>query len=154
MRTFVLGLLAFALLAGGIIGGWVAINRLSAGDVGTPAHAGAISNGHPEDCTNLNFQVKQRALGVRTVMLNENDVVRGTFEADGGFGRVDIELHVITPQGLELFASPRVANYDFMFPVKIRGEYQFVFDNRYSMFTPKAVGLFYCVDPGTRPAGG
>ncbi len=154
MRTFVLGLLAFALLAGGITGGWAGIDRFSAGDAGTPAHAAAISNGHPEDCTNVNFHVKQRALGVRTVMLDENDIVRGTFEVNGGLGHVDIRLRVITPRGLELFASPRAENYDFMFPVTLRGAYQFVFDNRYSMFTPKAVGLFYCVDTGTRPPGG
>jgi hypothetical protein len=153
LRTFALGLGLFALLAGGIVGGWAAMNRFAVGTVGTPAHAGALSNGHPEDCTNVNFQVKPRALTVRTVALEENQILRGTFEVNGGFGKVDILLRIMTPQGLELLRAPRAENYDFTFPVKLRGEYQFVFDNRYSMFTAKAVGLYYCIDKG-RPAGG
>ncbi len=151
MRTFVLGLLLFGLLAGGIVGGWVAMNRVAAGSVGTPAHAGSLTNGHPEDCTNVNFQVKSRAVATRTLMLQENQIVRGTYEVNGGFGNVDIILRINTPQNLELAQFPRAANYDFMFPVKLSGEYQLVFDNRYSLFTPKAVGLFYCIDTGRRP---
>ena len=153
MRTFVLGLFVFALLTGGVIGGWYAMNRIASGSVGTPAHAGSITNGHPEDCTNVNFQVKARAFEVRRLLLDENTIVRGTYEVNGGFGQVDIMMRIMTPQGLQLAAFPRAGNYDFMFPVKLRGEYQFVFDNRYSMFTAKAVGLFYCIDRG-RPAGG
>lgn len=151
LRTFALGLGLFALLAGGVIGGWVAMNRFAVGTVGTPAHAGAISNGRPEDCTNVNFQVKPRAIAVRKVTLEENQIVRGTFEANGGFGRVDIMLQVADPQGLALLSSPRAESYDFFFPVKLRGEYEFIFDNRYSMFTTKAVGLYYCIDKGRRP---
>ncbi len=147
-----LGLFVFALLAGGVIGGWLAMNHFATGTVGTPVHAGAMTNGHPEDCTNVNFQVKPRALDVRRVVLDENTIVRGTFEVNGGFGKVDIMLRVMTPQGLETLASPKAENYDFFFPVKLRGEYQFVFDNRYSLFTAKAVGLFYCIDRG-RPIG-
>jgi hypothetical protein len=76
--------------------------------------------------------------------------MRGTFEADGGFGKVDIIMRIVDPQGNHLASSPRVANYDFVLPVKVRGEHKFVFDNRYSMFTAKAVGLFYCIDNGRR----
>ena len=100
MRTFVLGLFVFALLAGGIIGGWWAMNRFATGSAGTPVHAGAITNGHPEDCTNVSFQVKPRTLEVRRLLLDENTIVRGTFEVNGGFGSVDIILRIMTPQGL------------------------------------------------------
>ncbi len=153
MRTFVLGVMLFGLLAGGIVGGWVAMNRLAVGSVGTPAHAGALSNGHPGDCTNVNFQVKQRAVATRTVMFAENTIVRGTFEVNGGFGTVDVIMRIMTPQGLLLHRSPRAENYDFFFPVEVGGEYEFVFDNRYSMFTSKAIGLYYCIDDGSRRGG-
>jgi emp24/gp25L/p24 family/GOLD len=150
MRTFVLGMMLFAVLAGGIVGGWAAMNHYATGSVGTPAHAGALSNGHPEDCTNVNFQVKQRGVAIRKVMLQENTIVRGTFEANGGFGKVDIMMRIMTPQNLVLSTSPRAENYDFFFPVELSGEYQFVFDNRYSLFTAKAIGLYYCIDDGRR----
>lgn len=150
MRTFLLGIGLFALLAGGIVGGWLAMNRLAVGSVGAPAHAGAVSNGHPEACTNVNFQVASRDESVRTILLEEGDLMRGTFEADGGFGKVDIIMRIVDPQGNHLASSPRAANYDFVLPVKLRGEHKFVFDNRYSMFTAKAVGLFYCIDNGRR----
>ena len=151
MRTFVLGMMLFGLLAGGIVGGWAAMNRFSAGAVGTPAHAGSLTNGHPEDCTNVNFQVKARTVAVRSILLQENTILRGTYEVAGGFGHVDIILRINTPQNLELARFNRAETFDFMFPVQISGEYQLVFDNRYSLFTSKAVGLFYCVDKGRRP---
>ena len=151
MRTFVLGLMLFGLLAGGMVGGWLIMNRVAAGSVGTPAHAGSLTNGHPEDCTNVNFQVKARSVVVRSILLQENSILRGTYEVDGGFGKVDIILRINTPQSKELAHFNRAENFDFMFPVQISGEYQLVFDNRYSMFTPKAVGLFYCIDKGRRP---
>ena len=146
MRTFGLGIFVFALLAAGMAGGWWAMNRFAAGEVGTPVHAGAISNGHPEACTNVNFNVQPRKEASRTVVLEEGQTLRGTFEVNGGFGRVDIIMRIASPQNLELLAAPRSANYDFTLTPKIRGEYTFVFDNRYSMFTAKAVGLFYCLD--------
>lgn len=155
MRTFGVGLFMFMLLAAGMAGGWYAMNHWMAGSVGTPAHAGAISNGRPETCTNLNFSVKPRAETSRTVLLEQGETLRGTFEANGGFGRVDIIMRIVSPQKLELLASPRSANYDFTLTPKFRGEYVFVFDNRYSMFSSKAVGLYYCIDrtapraPGT-----
>ena len=153
MRTFLLGMALFGLLAGGVIGGWVAMNRFAVGSVGTPAHAGSLTNGHPEDCTNVNFQVKSRAVASRTVILQENEILRGTYEVDGGFGTVDILMRIMTPQNLLLLRGPRAENYDFSFPVTIPGQYEFVFDNRYSMFTSKAVGLYYCIDKGRRPGG-
>jgi hypothetical protein len=45
-------------------------------------------------------------------------------------------------------ATPRIAQYDFTLPAKYRGEYALVFDNRYSMYTAKAIGLYYCIDRG------
>ena len=150
MRTFALGIFAFALLSAGMAGGWYAMNYWSAGSVGTPAHAGALSNGHPENCTNLNFDVKPRSEGSRTVLLEQGETLRGTFEVNGGFGRVDIIMRIVSPQKLDVLASPRSENYDFTLTPKIRGEYTFVFDNRYSMFSSKAVGLYYCLDR-TRP---
>lgn len=153
MRTFLLGLCLFALLAGGVTGGWLAMNRVATGSVGTPAHAGALTNGHPEDCTDVNFPVNPRATTTRTLMLDENEIVRGTFEVDGGFGKVDVMMQIIDPQGFVMSTTPRAENYDFFFPVKLRGAYQFRFDNRYSLFTAKAIGLFYCIDKGRAPGG-
>jgi hypothetical protein len=147
MRTLVVAALAFILLAGAVAGGWFAMNN-AGGTVGTPAHAGAVSNGHPEQCTNVNFSVPRRSQAKRTVLLAANTSVRGTFEADGGFGGVDLLMRVVSPQNLEMLASPRAGHYDFSFPVKLSGEYTFVFDNRFSMYTPKSVGLYYCVDGG------
>jgi hypothetical protein len=88
---------------------------------------------------------------VRKVPLQENQILRGTFEVQGGFGRVDIMMRIVTPQGLVILAVPRTQDYDFVLPAKLRGEYQFVFDNRYSMLTGKSVGLYYCIDNGRRP---
>ncbi len=159
VRSFLLGIGMFALLIAGVGGGWIAMNGYEPGSIGTPAHAGAISNGRPDQCTNVNFSVKQRAEAKRTIPLDENTIVRGTWEVDGGFGRVDILMRIVDPQGRDTFASPKVENYDFMFPVKLRGDYTFVFDNRYSMYTAKSVGLYYCVDagaprsPGSAPLG-
>jgi hypothetical protein len=144
----------FVLLSAGLAGGWVAMNAFYPADPGTPAHAGSVSQGRPEECTNLAVNVRPRAEATRTIVLDEGDLLRGTFEADGGLGRVDIFLRIRDPQGLDILASPRAQNYDFTFPAKIRGEYVFVLDNRYSLYTAKSVGLFYCVDDGSRPYGG
>ena len=75
-------------------------------------------------------------------------MLRGTFEVEGGFGRVDILMRIVSPQGLEMLATPKETAYDFNLPAKIRGDYTFVFDNRYSLYTSKSVGLFYCIDRG------
>jgi hypothetical protein len=152
MRT--LGILvAFVLVAGGgLAAAWVGVNYWAPGTVGTPAHAGAITNGQPETCTNVNINVHAQGQEARTANFNAGDYVRATFEADGGFGRVDILMRLLDPQGTQLLVSPRAGNYDFTFPVKLRGAYEFVFDNRYSLYTSKNVALYYCVDrAGTRP---
>ena len=146
MRTFLLGLVVFALLTAGIAGGWAALNRYSPASVGTPAHAGGISNGHPELCTNVNFNVKPRSTTTRRIALDVGDLVRGTYEADGGFGGVDILARILSPQGEEMALMPRASNEDFTFSAKYRGDYAIVFDNRYSMYTAKSIGLFYCID--------
>ncbi|TAK65736.1 MAG: emp24/gp25L/p24 family protein [Dehalococcoidia bacterium] len=146
MRTFLLGLFVFALLTVGVVVGWAAMNTYHPGSVGTPAHAGGISDGHPELCTNVNFVAKARGSTTRTIPLDVGDLVRGTYEADGGFGRVDILARVLSPQGEELAVFPRASNYDFTFSAKERGDYAIVFDNRYSMYTAKSIGLYYCID--------
>jgi hypothetical protein len=81
-------------------------------------------------------------------------IVRGTFEVLGGFGRVDIFLRVQSPQNEDMLASPKATNYDFVFPTRMDGDYRFFFDNRYSMFTQKSVGFYYCIDDGTQPTLG
>ena len=154
VRSFLLGLFIFALLTGGIVGGLFAMNRYSPGNVGTPAHAGAISNGHPEQCTNVDFVAKARGEARRTIFVDENEIVRGTFQVDGGFGRVDILMRIVDPQGKEMFASPKVTNFDFTFPAKLRGDYTLVFDNGYSMYRSKAIGLYYCIDKGAPLSAG
>ncbi|MEX2247691.1 MAG: emp24/gp25L/p24 family protein [Dehalococcoidia bacterium] len=145
-------LLALVILGGLLTGvlatGWFVMNYWAPSGVGTPAHAGIVSNGRPQQCTNLNINVRPRAQATRTVLLEGGDLLRGTFEANGGWGNVDILLRIVSPQGLELLASPRAENYDFTLPAKFRGEYTFVLDNRYSLYTAKSVGLYYCVDGG------
>lgn len=133
------------------MGGWVAMNYYAPGTAGTPTHAGIVSNGQPDQCTNVNFGVRPRQTTERAVLFEQPGLVRGTFEAHGGIGHVDILLRVKDPQGLDIYASQRVESADFTFPVPIRGEYVFVFDNTYSMYTSKAIGLFYCMDPGHAP---
>ena len=152
MRTFLLGLAVFALVAGAIAGGWIALNKYTPGAVGTPAHASAISNGHPDQCTNVNFSVRRRGMATRQVLLEQGDLLRGTFEADGGFGRVDILMRIESPQGEDMASSPRSTNYDFMFSAKYRGNYSLVFDNRYSLYTSKSIGLYYCIEK-VKPTG-
>lgn len=146
VRTFFILTALGLLLAGGIAGGWVAMNYYAPGTAGTPAHAGAVSNGKLDECTNVNFSVRPRQVAERTVALRDGDLVRGTFEVDGGFGRVDILLRVATPNDLEILASPRTDQYDFTFPADMHGDYVFEFDNRYSMYTSKSVALFYCIE--------
>lgn len=146
MRSFFIVVGLVLLLSGGIAGGWWAMNYYAPGSVGTPAHAGVVSNGKPKECANVNLNVRARTTETRTVLLEEGDLLRGTFEVNGGFGRVDIFLRVVSPQGLDILASPRAENYDFNFPASIRGEYVFVLDNRFSMYTSKSVGLFYCIE--------
>jgi hypothetical protein len=149
LRSIAIGLFVSALFIAGVTAGWLALNYYQPGTVGTPAHAGAISNGRPEECTNVNFSVRPRETEDRPVLLEEDWIVRGTFEAQGGFGRVDIFMRIVSPQGLELHASPKAENYDFVLPVKLRGQYTFVFDNRYSLYTSKSVAFYYCIDRGT-----
>lgn len=148
MRTLVFGIFVLALLTAGITGSWVAMNHANPGSVGTPVHAGALSNGHPEDCTNLNFSVPSRGQTKRPISLKKGSVLRATFEAHGGFGRVDVLMRVLSPQGAEMYAPPKAATLDFSLPVQIDGDYVFVFDNRYSLFTAKSVALYYCLDNG------
>lgn len=142
-------IVAVALVLGlGLGGAWWALKYGAPGSVGTPAHAGAVSQGRPQDCTSLNVNVRAGAEATRQVSLREGDYVRGTFEADGGFGSVDVLMRLVTPQGAEILVSPRASNYDFTFPAKISGTYTFVLDNRYSLFTSKSVALYYCVERG------
>ncbi|MGH8519793.1 MAG: emp24/gp25L/p24 family protein [Panacagrimonas sp.] len=147
MRTAVVAVILGLLLVAGIAGGWVAMTYYAPGSIGSPAHAGAVSNGRPDQCTNLSFGVRARSQEARTVRLNKGDILRGTFEADGGLGNVDIFMRIVTPQGLEMYASPKTNVDDFFFPAQIAGDYTFEFDNRYSMYTSKAIGFFYCVQP-------
>jgi hypothetical protein len=151
MKSILVGILVSGLFVGGVAGAWVAMNYYNAGNVGTPVHAGVVSNGQPDQCTNENFAVKPRQSVERRVVFEDPGLVRGTFEAHGGIGHVDILLRVRDPQGLEIYASQRVDVEDFTFPVPIRGEYVFVFDNTYSLYTSKSIGLFYCMDPGRVP---
>ena len=148
MKTLLTGVFVFVLLGGGIAGGWVAMNYYNPGNVGTPAHAGALSNGDLSNCTNVNFSVKPRSTARRTITLKAGDLLRGTFEADGGFGRVDIIMRFESPQGDVLLVSPRTSVYDFSIPAKIAGDYVVIFDNRYSLYTAKSIGLFTCIDGG------
>ena len=148
MRTFLFITLVVLGLPAAAMGAWYVLNNTTPGDVGTPAHAGAVSNGKPEDCVTVQLSVDARSKTQHTVLLDEGDIVRGTFEADGGFGRVDIMMRIVSPQGGELHVSPRESNYDFVLAPRVAGQYTFVFDNRYSMVTAKAVGLFYCI-PGS-----
>jgi hypothetical protein len=147
MKTVIVAVVLAVLLGGGIVGGWMAMNYYAPGSVGSPAHAGAVSNGRPHECTNVNFAVRARGMESRMVRLNKGDLLRGTFEAEGGFGRVDIFLRIVDPQGLDMYASPKTNVDDFFFPAQIAGDYTFVFDNRYSMYTSKAIGFFYCIQP-------
>jgi hypothetical protein len=96
----------------------------------------------------VQLSVSARSTAQTTVLLKEGDVVRGTFEANGGFGNVDVMMRILSPHGAELHVSPRARNYDFVLAPRFGGLYTFVFDNRYSMVTAKAVGLFYCI-PGS-----
>jgi hypothetical protein len=148
MKTLLTGLFVFVLLGGGIAGGWIAMNYYNPGNVGTPAHAGALSNGDLGSCANVNFSVKPRSTARRTITLKTGDLLRGTYEADGGFGRVDILMRIESPQGDVLLTGPKVGVYDFSIPAKIAGDYVVVFDNRYSLYTAKSVGLFTCIDSG------
>jgi len=148
MKTLLVGGFVFLLLAFGVGSGWVAMNYFNPGTVGTPAHAGAVSNGRPQDCTNVNFNVRPRSEERRAISLDIHKLVRGTFEADGGFGRVDVIMRVVDPQGQEIFTTPKVSNYDFNIPPQYRGDYSLVFDNRYSLYTSKAIALYYCIDTG------
>ncbi len=151
MRSILIGIVVSGLLVTGLIGGWVAMNYYNPGIAGTPTHAAIVSNGQVEDCVNENFAVRPRQLVERKVLFEQGGLARGTFEAHGGLGHVDILLRVRDSQGLDIYASPRVDMEDFTFPVPIRGEYTFVFDNRYSIYTSKSIGLFYCFDPGRAP---
>jgi hypothetical protein len=152
MKSVLAGILVSGLFVAGLIGGWVAMNYYNPGVAGTPAHAGVVSAGQTEDCVNENFAVRPRQLVERTVLFEQAGLARGTFEAHGGLGHVDILVRVKDPQGLEIYASRRAETEDFTFPVPIRGEYTFVFDNRYSLYTSKSLGLFYCLDRGRVPA--
>ena len=125
------------------------MNYFAPSHVGTPAHAGAISNGRPQECTNINLNVRARDEVVHQALLPKSVRVRGTFEADGGMGRVNVFLRVVSPNGLDILASPKTDQYDFTFPVREDGVYSFVFDNRFSMFTAKSIGLYYCVETGS-----
>ncbi|MDP9237173.1 MAG: emp24/gp25L/p24 family protein [Chloroflexota bacterium] len=92
-----------------------------------------------------------RGENTRTVLLESGDLLSGTVEADGGFGRIDVLMRIVSPQGAELYAPPKASQLDFTLAAKIRGDYSFVFDNRYSLFTPKSIGFYYCIDRGRRP---
>lgn len=149
MRAFGILLGSIFVLSLGAAAVWWAVNYWAPGTVGTPAHAGAISQGRPQDCTNLNVNVHARGEATRAIDLAQGDYVRGTFEADGGFGHVDVLMRLVTPMGEEILESPRASNYDFSFPAKVHGTYTFVLDNRYSLFTSKAVALYYCIERET-----
>jgi hypothetical protein len=143
-KLFIVMLLVIGLPAS-LMAGWVILSNTSPGTVGTPAHAGAVSNGKPEGCTTVDLQVRARSKAETKILLADQQVVRGTYEADGGFGHVDILMRIESPQGDEIFVSPKKSNYDFVLAPRIGGEYTFVFDNRYSLVTPKAIGLYYCI---------
>jgi hypothetical protein len=146
MRKFIGIVFLAVILPGGLVTAWVAMNYYSPGSVGTPAHAGVVTNGNPEECTNVNFSARARGYATHSVLFEEGALVRGTFNVEGGMGNVDIILRVYDPQGKQLLQTHRESNYDFTFPVPLRGDYTFNFDNRFSLYTSKSVGLFYCVE--------
>jgi len=132
-------------LPAALVGGWVILNNTSPGSVGTPAHAGAISNGKLEECTTVDLSVKARSTTSTRVRLADHQVLRGTYEVNGGFGKVDILMRISSPNNDVLLESPKESNYDFVLSARADGDYTFTFDNRYSLITPKAIGFFYCI---------
>lgn len=132
-------------LPAAMVGGWVTLSRVEPGKVGTPAHAGAISNGRPEDCTTVDLTVRARAETSTKVHLANGDVMRATYEANGGFGTVDILMRIVSPNNEVLLEAPKSSNYDVVVSSRADGDYTFVFDNRYSLITPKAIGFYYCI---------
>src|SRR3990172_7725818 len=142
--AFVVLLLVVGLPAA-LVGGWVIIAQVEPGEVGTPAHAGPISNGKPEECTTIDLSVKARSTATATVHLDNRQVMRATYEVNGGFGRVDIMMRIVSPNNEVLLEAPKASTYDFVLSAPPHRDYSFVFDNRYSLVTPKAIGFFYCV---------
>jgi hypothetical protein len=151
VRTF--GVLAVVgSLLGAVIGaGWFMLAHASPGSIGTPSHAGVVSQGRLQDCTNVNLAVGPRSYEKYFVVLDQKQQLRAAVEAHGGFGRVDVMLRIIDPQGSEIHVSPRFTSYTVTVPAQVRGEYAFVFDNRYSIFTAKSVAFYYCVDRSREP---
>ncbi len=133
------------------IGGWVMLANMEPGAVGSPAHAGAVSNGRPQDCTTVNLAAKARGTAEYVLLLEKGTIVRGTFDANGGFGRVDIMMRLMSPNNEELLVTARESSYDFVLQAKVPGGYTFIFDNRYSLITAKAIGLYYCLPNSGTP---
>lgn len=148
MRRFLLLTIFVVGCVGAAIFAWRSLDGFTPGPIGTPARAGIVSNGRPDQCQTINIAVGARAQEQAVVPLLEDGVLRGTFEADGGFGNVDIMMRIVSPRGDELLVSPRASNYDFTLIPDIAGDYTFIFDNRYSLVTSKAVGFFYCLPTG------
>lgn len=134
-----------------VIAGWITLASREPGAVGSPAHAGAVSNGRPQDCTTVNLAAKARGTAEHVLLLEKGTVVRGTFEANGGFGRVDIMMRIMSPNNEELLVTGRESAYDFVMSARASGGYTFIFDNRYSLITAKAIGLYYCLPNSGTP---
>jgi hypothetical protein len=139
IAALVVGLPALA------IAGWLILANTSPGTIGTPAHAGVVSNGRPQDCTTVNMVADARGSVEYVLLAQQGQIVRGTFEANGGFGRVDIMMRLMSPNQEEMLVTPREHVYDFQFATKADGGYTFIFDNRYSLVTKKAIALYYCI---------
>jgi hypothetical protein len=151
MRAVFILSLAAVLIGFAVIVAFLGASYWNPASIGTPSHAGAVSHGQPDQCTNVALNARARSQVTEAVLLQEGDFVRGTFEVNGGFGRVDIFLRIVSPRGLDILASPRADHYDFTFPAQERGAYTFTFDNRFSMFTSKGIGLYYCIDRAVVP---
>lgn len=149
-KFFFIALLVIGLPAA-TAGGWIILSNTTPGAVGTPAHAGAVSNGRPQDCTTVNLVAKSRGKAEHVLLLQKGQVVRGTFEANGGFGRVDIMMRIVSPNNEELLVTGRESAYDFVLSAKADGGYTFIFDNRYSLITAKSIGFYYCLPNSGTP---
>lgn len=137
-------LIAAGLLVGGGILAYFLYGQLRTEiiPIVTEAHAYAGPDG--ASCETMAFNLERRQMGRMSVMAEKGQSIVGRFVVHGGLNG-DVAFRVYAPHSRMVMDEGRNQELDFNIPARIRGEYVFEFDNRFSMLTEKDVELTYCL---------
>lgn len=132
-------------LAAGISISYLMYRQLGTGTVSLRGEPELVAAPGGQQCGDIGFSVKARALGQWLYNVPKGKTISGTVTVSGGESQ-DIGFSISSPVNRVVFSETEYA-HERAFEVvgTVRGDYRFDFDNRHSSFTEKDVTVTLCL---------